>query len=165
MRKHELSEELIKKLEGYKDHVYLDSRGIPTRGWGSTIHLDGTSVQMGEKCTREQDQDLLQYHLEKRVYPYVDKLCEGVEVPDNIYAALCSFCYNLGHGYFDRYNFKKYITSQNWGDYDPETEESTGLAEKLLRYDKAVNPKTGKLEMLQGLKNRRVAEVRFMLGV
>ena len=31
--------ERIQKDEGYRDHVYLDSEGIPTCGWGHALHI------------------------------------------------------------------------------------------------------------------------------
>jgi lysozyme len=30
---------LIKKHEGYRGHIYLDSEGIPTVGWGHALHV------------------------------------------------------------------------------------------------------------------------------
>lgn len=165
MTKEDYAVMLIKELEGFRSKSYLDGAGKPTLGYGSTLKKDGSNIKMSDTCTEQMATDMLKYHLEHRVYPHVDELCEGVEIPDKVYAVLCSFCYNEGHVYFEKFNFRKYIEAQNWGDYDPETGEAKGLAEKILRYDKVRNPESGELEIDKGLKNRRIKEVRFMLDL
>lgn len=159
MDKEEMAQYLIKECEGFEYKSYQRKGDRPTIGYGSTFHIDGSPVQLDETCTEEEALDMLRIHLEDRVYPAVDKLCMDIDVPDRVYAGLSSFCYNEGHAYFDKYNFRPYIEAKNWGDFDTESEEATGLCEKFLRYDVAAGVH------LPGLRQRRIKEIKFMLNL
>lgn len=163
MTKEQMAIGLIKKFESFKPETYPDSGNLPTIGYGSRTWPDGSKVQYGQKCTEEQASNMLNFHLIKFVYPYVNKLCKGVEVPDKVYAALCSFCYNAGAGWFTNDSFIVPVSRKDWGTFDPKTETGTGLSATFLRYNKITID--GALVFSRGLMNRRVAEVKFMLGI
>src|ERR1039458_1595883 len=56
---------LVEQFEGLDLHAYLDSVRVATIAWGRIKYDDGSSVKMGDTCTREQANQWLQEDLEK----------------------------------------------------------------------------------------------------
>lgn len=80
---------LIKDHEGLRLHSYPDSVGVLTIGYGHTL-----GVFAGQQITTMEADRLLRADLET-----VEKClanCVKVEVTQNQYDALASFCFNLG---------------------------------------------------------------------
>jgi lysozyme len=132
---------LIVRLEGIRLNAYKDSAGIATIGVGCTVYDDGSAVKIGDKCTIEQAQTWLLFHLKKYVFP----LLSTFTVPDNVYVALSSFVYNVGHV---GQSMIHPIMFQDW--------EALADAFKLYIYvDDIISP---------GLVARRNTEVKYFLG-
>jgi len=172
MDKKKAAVELIKKCEGRKLVAYKCSAGKWTIGFGNTKRPSGVPIKPGDTCTAEEAETWLKSHLETDVYPFVDKLCKGYDVPDSVWSALCSFAYNAGVGHFTKLSFTKPVLTGDWGTWegtetlikgriDYKTTKATGLCATFVKYDKETVK--GKLEFNQGLHNRRVAEIKFML--
>lgn len=90
---------IIKKWEGCKLQAYLCPSGVPTIGWGATYYKNGKRVQMGDKITQEEADDLLKYMVENKYEPQV-KMLLGEDLnailPGVSREALVSFAYNCG---------------------------------------------------------------------
>lgn len=146
------------EVEGCKLTAYLDVKGVITIGVGLARHyLDGRPIKIGDTCTEEQAMDWLLQYLQKHVYGAVKVLSD--DLPDSVFVALCSFGYNEGTGYFQYSSFTEPISNQNWGTFDGT--HATGLAHTLLQYDKITVD--GQKVFHQGLHNRRVLEIKYML--
>lgn len=86
---------LIKHFESFFDTAYQDVVGVWTIGWGTVQYPDGQDVKRGQKCTREQAQEWLDYELHLK-QAEIMAMIEGVEVSQPQFDALCAFTYNLG---------------------------------------------------------------------
>lgn len=135
--------ELIQSFEGLRLTAYPDpgTGGAPwTIGWGHT----GPDVKPGLRITRS--------HAEVLFYSDLMKFEDGVnalapKAPDNQFAALVSFAYNLGLA-----NLRKstLLRKHNTGDH-------AGAAREFGRWNKASG------RVLAGLTKRRAAEARLYL--
>lgn len=142
---------MMKQWEGFVDYAYDDFdpptrrriiragdvvRGTLTIGYGST----GPHVKPGMRITEREGLQLFVKDLD-RFERFVDR---SVRVPlnDNQFAALVSFCYNVGEGTLARSTLLKKL---NAGDYD-------SVPRELMKF---VNSKGRRM---QGLVNRRAAE-------
>lgn len=163
------------KLGGWENcklHAYKDDADVITIGIGiARFYPDGRPIKIGDTCTLEQAHTWLNQHLEKSVYGAVKGLCEGIEVPERILVALCSLAYNTGAGVLSKPSFTVPVKAKDWGTWEGHIEEgkyyitdkATGLASTFVKYDKiTVN---GVKQTSKGLHNRRVKEVKFMLGI
>ena len=129
MKCNEAGISLIKKWEGChgpeKDgllHSYICPAGVRTIGWGST-YIDGAPVDVQTTVTPEQAEDLLRQDVGKAERA-IGKLITA-ELTDNMFAALCSWTYNLGTGALQRSRLRRlYI---NDGRYEE-------AADELLRW-------------------------------
>ena len=131
--------ELIKKFEGLRLDAYLDAVGVWTIGYGST----GSRVYPGLSINQA---TALQW-LYDDLTIFENAVATLVKVPlnENQFAALVSFAYNCGAGALANSTALKRL---NNGDY-------SGCCEAMQWYNKGNN------EVLQGLVNRRKAEVEL----
>jgi lysozyme len=86
----------IKLIEGYESlrlEAYKCPAGVWTIGLGTT-QIDGVPVKKGQTCTEEQAYEYFELHMQKEVYPYLNKV--KVQLNQNQIDALCSFIYNIG---------------------------------------------------------------------
>lgn len=90
---------LIKKWEGCKLEAYKCPSGVPTIGWGQTYYPNGKKVQMGDKITQEQADEMFKWLVENK-YENQVKMLLGEELnailPGISKEALVSFTYNCG---------------------------------------------------------------------
>ena len=141
--------DLIKSFEGCQLKAYRCPARVVTIGFGETgkFALTGEKIVMGMSITEEQAKESFRIALK----PYenaVNRL--GVELNQNQFDALVSFCYNLGTGIF-KGSLENAIKNRNW----------SNVAAQMLLYNKArVN---GKLTVLKGLERRRQAESELFL--
>ncbi len=134
---------LIKSFEGCYLKAYRCPAGVWTIGWGTTEKVEGKKPHAGMVISQDQADELLISHL--RTYETaVNKL--PVELNQNQFDALTSFCYNLGTGIF-RGRLLEAIKQENWG----------SVAEQLLLYNR------GGGVVLKGLVRRRKAESELFL--
>jgi len=164
MSRRDLSIDLLLEVcEGCKFKAYKDIKGIITIGIGTAkVYPDGTPIGIDDTCDKEQAYDWLNEHLEKVVEPAVNKLCEGIDAPDKVYAALCSFAYNEGTNWFSHPSFTDPISNQDWGTFDDATITGTGLVNTFLKYDKVIID--GQRVFSKGLQHRRIIEIKYFLS-
>lgn len=132
---------LIKKFEGLHLEAYLDPVNIWTIGYG---HIQG--VKQGMKISLEEAEDLLRQDLVR----YEDAVTKAVkiEINENQFAALTSFCFNLGPNSLFQSTLLKLLNQEKIAD----------AANEFPRWDKAGG------QSLLGLSRRRRAERALFLG-
>ena len=142
---------LIKFAEGYRPEAYLDTKGIPTIGHGTTVFADGTPVQIGDETNPDDAERELFFHVRKEVEPTLEKLFGDVALQPNQRDALASFVYNLGPDKDEKYPTLYKLVR----DGAPDDE----IAKQLVKYrDRGTD---GEL----GLYRRRVAEALMWQGL
>lgn len=137
----EMATKLIQGFEKRRLVAYLDQKGIPSIAWGNTTYPNGIAVKLGDTCTPAQADEYLNFHLNKYVYP--ELLC--YDMPQKVYAAVCSLLYNIGHL---GPSIKNVLTLKLW----------LKLPDCFLEYvicDKRID---------EGLVNRRKAEISFFMN-
>ncbi|WP_455473942.1 lysozyme [Bartonella sp. B30(2025)] len=131
---------LIKKWEGLRLQAYKDAVGLWTIGYGHTAQAGKPFVQEGMQITEKQAEILLQKDLEK--FEETVERTVNQSLTDEQFAALVSFCYNVGIKAFCNSTLLKKL---NGGDYE-------SVPAELQKWTKAGGKR------LQGLVYRRVAE-------
>jgi lysozyme len=136
---------LLKKLEGWRNHPYLDSAGVATIGYGNTFYLDGKRVSMQDSpITQDEGVKLLKSilaHFERGVWDAVSSVC----LEPNQFDALVIFAYNVGLHAFKNSTLLKRVLS------NPNEEEEIDY--QFSRWNKAGGVKN------KGLIKRRNQEV------
>lgn len=140
--------DLIKSFEGLKLEAYKDPVGVVTIGYGYTNRAGfGPGVQMGDKWTAEQAEQMLALSLQ-RFAAEIRPLFKQIPNP-NQFGAFLSLAYNIGTTAFG-----KSTALKRWNAGDME-----GCAEAMLWFNKAGG------KVMRGLVRRREAEVAlFMQG-
>lgn len=140
---------LIKSHEGLRLRAYLCPAGVWTIGYGST----GKHVYKGKVITRAEAEALLIKDLDRfergvmaAVRPAAPNQAE--------FDAMVSLAFNIGLG-----NFGKSSVVRNFRRGD-----KIKAAESFALWNKARNPRTGKLEPLPGLTRRRAEEKQLFLS-
>lgn len=151
MTKYEKVVEFLGELEGCELRAYLDTRNIPTIGIGTIRYPDGETVKMNDECSLEQASQWCLDHLQKHVFPAVNKLCEDKDVPDRVWIALCSLVYNIGSA-VNGTSIKNAMEAQDWNQ----------LAEAFKKYNGQIDA-NGNKKVIPGLVHRRQEEVNYML--
>lgn len=142
----------IKKWEKLELHAYRDIAGIPTIGYGSLRHLDGSKVKLGDVIDELTAELLLRYECDD-IAPKID----AMTLPDLTQCqedALISFCYNVGATAFRDSTLRKRINA-----CAPNLEIRT----QFMRWNKARID--GVLRPVRGLTRRRKAEADMWEGV
>lgn len=143
--------EFISRFEGFRSKPYLDISGVPTIGYGATYYQDGRKVTMQDpSITKECALDLKAFHIKEKENA-VNRLVKS-NINQNQFDALVSWVYNLGEGNLKTSTMLKKI---NANPNDPTIKNS------WVQWNKARNPRTGKLEVSNGLTRRRNEEVRI----
>jgi lysozyme len=132
--------ELIKKSEGFRNHVYLDVAGFPTIGYGHRL-LHPESFPNGVQ--EAQATEILTADV-RDAEQAVDCLVK-VPLTQGQFDALVDFCFNLGAGKLASSTLLKVL---NGGRYDD-------AAQQLLRWDLAAGQENA------ALKARREAELQL----
>lgn len=130
-------------------HAYPDphSGAEPyTIGWGTTVYPDGRRVQQGDAITREDADKFFATTLQESYWePISQAIPHWDEMNDPMRAALCSFAYNLGAGFYGANGFNTIsacLREKRWED----------VPKALMLY---VNPGSS---VEAGLRRRRDAE-------
>jgi lysozyme len=132
---------LIKRFEGCKLKAYKCPASIYTIGYGTIRYPDGKPVKEGEEISLYRAESLLTYDVNK----FASQI--KVNVNQNQFDSLVSFCYNLGIGAFNSSTLKKKVIA-NPGDLS--------IRDEFMKWNKA--RVKGVLTELKGLTNRRKAE-------
>ena len=138
---------LVRKFEGLRTTAYKCSAGVWTIGYGHT-----QQVKAGQIITKAQADAFLQLDISK-ANAAITRLV-SVPITQNERDALASFIFNVGVGAFQTSTMLKKLNGS----------DKQGAANEFLRWDKARNPKTNKLEPLAGLTKRRIAEKGLFEG-
>lgn len=123
--------------------AYLDTGGVPTIGWGTTMYPSGKRVKMGDTCTKEQADLYLQNDVKMSVSGVLSSV--KVQISQAMFDALVSFVYNLGIGQFRSSTLLKRI---NEGSFELASQEF-----RRWRFDNGVEQ--------AGLLKRRMAEKKL----
>ena len=128
--------DFIKSWEKFIPHVYKDAAGLPTIGYG---HL----IKPGESYTTITEPEAVAL-MKKDLQPMLNNIIKSIKVDinQNQFDSLCSFCYNVGSGGFVKSTLLKLINKNL-------------LSEASNEFGKWV--KAGG-KTLSGLKRRREAE-------
>lgn len=136
-------EALIKSFEALRLAAYLDSRGVPTIGWGHT----GPEVQMGLTCTSAEAETWFLADTAgacQAINANVD-----VAIAPNQFDALGSFTFNVGVGAFEGSTLLRLLNGGN----------TAGAADQFLVWNKVNGVENA------GLARRRAAERALFLGL
>lgn len=136
----------IAHSEGLRLKAYRCPAGVWTIGWGET---DG--VRPGDTCTKEQADRWLCDDITDRAKA-VRRMC-AVEPSENELGAMVSLAYNIG---LEGLRKSTAMRQHNAGNRQAAA-RSFGL------WNKARNPRTGQLEVLDGLTARRAREAALYL--
>ncbi|WP_455479239.1 lysozyme [Bartonella sp. B23] len=131
---------MIKQWEGLRLHAYQDATGVWTIGYGHTSAAGKPFVHKGTTVTEEQAENILCQDL-KQFENAVEQAVQ-VSLTDKQFAALVSFCYNVGITAFCNSTLLKKL---NKGEYE-------SVPAELQKWNKAGGKR------LQGLVHRRAAE-------
>ena len=85
--------ESVKKHEGFRDHVYLDSLSKRTVGYGHLCVED--HWEDGKKYDKEYLEDILEKDLQSAIDQAHD-MCQGMEISDDAKSLICEMIFQLG---------------------------------------------------------------------
>lgn len=134
---------IIEESEALRLVPYVCPAGKLTVGWGHT----GPDVVQGRAITRAIAEAMLKLDVivaENAVTRYAFP----ARLNENQFSALVSFVFNVGAATFRDHDMRKYITL---GEFEL-------AAEEFPKWNKAKDPKTGELRVLDGLTKRRARE-------
>jgi len=140
---------LIKSFEGWRSRAYPDpaSGGVPwTIGFGHTTAAGPPTVGPGLQITKSQGEEILQRDLGK--YAKAVRAKVKVDLNENQFGALVSFCYNVGPGNFNK---SSVLNRVNAGLFDM-------VPARLLPWNKAAG------RIMAGLTRRRKAEGELFMA-
>jgi lysozyme len=133
--------------EGYRADAYVPVAGdVPTLGFGTTTHLDGRPVQLGDRT--DPVAALARKLQDVRRFEGALKQCVTVPLHQHEYDALLSLAYNIGPNAFCASTLVRLL---NASDYE-------GACKQILRWDKFRG------QTLRGLTLRRQAEYQQCVG-
>ena len=139
--------EFIQGIEKFEPNAYKPTpNDVWTIGYGHTGLVDGKPITEGMTITKEKAEELYRKDFESHTYTL-----KNVHVPltNNQKIALASFLFNLGPGVLNKDS--DILKKLNKGDFK-------GASDIMDRYNKQRNKKTGQMEVLKGLVNRRKRE-------
>ncbi|WP_208440236.1 lysozyme [Bartonella raoultii] len=131
---------LMKQWEGLRLNAYKDAIGVWTIGYGHTNSAGKPFVHKGMTLTEKQAEDLLRQDL--RQFENAVEQAVHVSLTDEQFAALVSFCYNIGTTAFCNSTLLKKLNNS----------EYEAIPAELQKWTKAGGKR------LQGLVHRRAAE-------
>ncbi|WP_168790601.1 lysozyme [Paraburkholderia aromaticivorans] len=148
--------DLLTQWEGFKTHAYNDIVGVATIGVGhaltpteksaGALDIDGTSVPYAGGISEDQVKALLGCDLHRYESALNDAI--AVDLAQNQFDALVSFCYNIGINGFQGSSVLKDVNNSNFD----------AVPDDLNLWNKAGG------QVSQGLVNRRANEVSLWLG-
>lgn len=139
--------DLIKSFEGLSLKPYLDSVGVATIGYGTTLYPNGKRVTMQDPVITTGDASQFLIHEIEQKATAVSNMVK-VSINDNEYAALVCFAYNVGVGALQGSTLLKLLNAGT---------DRVAVADQFLRWNKAGGKE------LPGLTRRRQAERSLFL--
>lgn len=133
--------------ESYTDRAVIPVPGdVPTKGFGTTTHADGSPVKMGETTTPPRALvDLLR---DAGKFEQAVKRCAPVPMHAYEFSAYVSLAYNIGEGAFCTSTVVRRLNALDYA----------GACEAILMWDKVGG------RAVRGLTLRRQAEYRECMG-
>lgn len=152
-----LGVQMIMRLEGTRDTVYLDAVGLPTVGVGHLLTKDelssgriiaknGGIIDIRKPLNYGEIYALLMDDLAEYEYAINTNITQTLN--QHQFDALVSWAFNVGAGAVARSTLRKLLNAGNF----------EAVPAQLRRWDKAGG------RVLRGLQNRRDTEVRMWLG-
>lgn len=148
--------DLLTEWEGFKPNAYNDIVGVATIGVGhaltpaeksaGALNIDGTSVPYANGLSEDQVKALLGSDLQRYESALNDAI--AVDLAQNQFDALVSFCFNIGIGGFQGSTVLKDVNNSNFD----------AVPGDLRMWDKAGG------QVSDGLVNRRAKEISLWLG-
>lgn len=135
--------QILKKLEGFRKNVYLDSANIPTIGYGFTYYTNGNKVTLQDPPISEEKAEKLLLNILKSFENNVNKRVKQ-RLSQNQFDALVLFSYNVGNQAFTDSTLLKVINKDVYN-YDE-------IEYQFKRWNKANGL------ILNGLVKRRITE-------
>lgn len=148
-----MSNELIKKFEGFRSEPYYDQAGVATIGYGTTVYPSGDRVKINDpEITEGMGDQFLEYHVINKIVPHMQsKIHVLTQLNINQKNAIKSLIYNIGTGAFSKSTVLKRLNS---GDFN-------GAADAFLMWNKVTI--NGKKVVSEGLSTRRKKERELFL--
>jgi len=87
-------EDSIKRNEGFRSEIYIDSLGFKTLGYGHLVKPDETFV-VGKRYNRKVIERIFQYDF-SIAQSDGKKLTKGMDLPDEAMEVVCELAYQLG---------------------------------------------------------------------
>jgi lysozyme len=154
----------VSQHEGFREAAYIPIKGdVPTIGFGSTVHPNGTPVKIGDVISRKTAESYLKGDLDK----FKTGLMKCVKVPlyENEFNAYMKLTYNIGASAFCNSSIPHKL---NTGQYEE-------ACKTILQFNKMrdtskpmVRNTQGKmvyqLKVIKGLDNRRKSEYKECIG-
>lgn len=134
----------IKRYEACSLVTYDDVARRPTIGWGHRIQ-PGEDFSKG--LTDLKADDLLRADLKPRIEAVM--ACLEVDLTQDQFDSCVSLLFNIGEEAFRGSSFLRAVNSKATNDE---------IRRCLMKWNKAKNPKTGMLEVVTGLRSRRLDE-------
>lgn len=145
---------LVMEFEGFYPRPYNDPAGYATVGFGHLLHYSPVTAEDRRRwnITRKQAEELLATDL-KRAGLAVDRLIT-VPLTQSMQDALASWVFNLGEDALRTSTLRRKLNARDY----------RGAADEILRWDKAKDPRTGRIVRMAGLTRRRIAERKLFLA-
>jgi lysozyme len=154
----------VAQHEGFEEKAYIPIKGdVPTIGFGSTVHPDGSPVEIGDAISRKTAESYLKGDLDK----FKTGLMKCIKVPlyENEFNAYMKLTYNIGASAFCNSSISRKL---NAGQYEE-------ACRTILQFNKMrdtskpmVRNTQGKmvyqLKVIKGLDNRRKSEYKECTG-
>ncbi len=138
---------MIAQFEGFRAKPYLDSVGIPTIGFGSTTHTNGTKVTMNDAIIdKEMACEMLLFHLNQLELIDLNNCITRTDLKQNQVDAIGCLMYNIGDKGFCGSTLHNKINANA-----PISE----IEQHWLEWDRAGG------KVLDGLLKRRQAEFNY----
>ena len=139
----------IAQLEGYTDRAVIPVPGdVPTMGFGTTRHADGTQVSLSDRTTPQRAlADLLR---DANTHSNGIKKCITAPLHQHEFDAYSSLAYNIGVGAFCASSIPKKLAEGRYGE----------ACATILDF----NGKCVQKKVLRGLEIRRQAEHKTCVG-
>jgi lysozyme len=103
--------DLIKSHEGCRLNAYICPAGVATIGYGNTFYNDGTRVNIGDKISQAQANDLFLNIV--NAFSIKVSIMFNPNLSDNQFSALVSFAYNVGTGALGRSTLRKKVLANH----------------------------------------------------
>lgn len=156
----------IKQKEGFRPVAEPDKdaeKGPTVIGYGITHNYPhtGKKIQIGDRVTRQEAEQHVRSYF-NNMTPHLEKVPGWDEMHAGQQAALMSFAYNYGPGFYKPnakptdsfYTISQDLKNKNWDN----------VPNSLNLYNKGKDRKTGKKVVLPGLAKRRAEEGQMWRG-